>query len=144
MTLESIEKLRKLGHSIVCTGQMERAIDELADAIEREVDERYMLLPVDVDGVPWKLTDEYLVDECGNECVFTGMRVTSHGRWELATNCTWHLASDCRHVKPDPVRELLIKFFTEIVYSDEENAYLDDFGKHLDEFAERIREAVGE
>ena len=49
-------------------------IGELLDAIEREVAERYVELPVDADDVPWHLGD---VTENGN--TVTAMGLNAHG-----------------------------------------------------------------
>ena len=49
--LESIEKLREW-RNVPDNGYWADEIIEHADAIEHEVSERYMLLPVDADGVP--------------------------------------------------------------------------------------------
>lgn len=76
--MESIEKLRQAIGSPELTYEGERAgyswytqnILEHVDAVEREIAERYMELPVDADGVPCKIgdklqavdDDEYTVD----------------------------------------------------------------------------------
>lgn len=60
--LASVEKLR--GYMLYDSGDGLSAIidsDEIADEIEREVAERYMLLPVDADGVPIHLGDRLWV-----------------------------------------------------------------------------------
>lgn len=66
--MESIEKLREwldykvnrfLTHTIVLnTGAHPDELYEIADEIEAEIAERYMLLPVDADGVPIRCGDK--------------------------------------------------------------------------------------
>lgn len=104
--IESIEKLR--GYMLcepldVCTRYFDSG--EIADEIEREIAERYMLLPVDADGVPIhvgdKLTninkpsDEYIVAGVNGEKLFI-----YGGR---ALIC----ASQCRRVKPRTIEDVL-------------------------------------
>lgn len=55
MTVESIDKLREYGHD--CCARIDDAIHGYADAIEAEISERYMPLPLDADGVPIRIGD---------------------------------------------------------------------------------------
>ena len=58
MTLESIEKLREfIGDYFVNSGQAYLQGLAIAGSIEREIAERYMLLPADADGVPIHVGD---------------------------------------------------------------------------------------
>lgn len=135
MTLESIEKLREWVEGLVLstdgdvftcymTYEKHDFIKHIADEIQAEIDSRFMELPVDADGVPWSFTDECLIDEHGDKCAFTAMRVTRDGRWEVATNCVWHLASDCRHVKPRTVEDAMAEY-AEISTSEDVKKYHD-------------------
>ena len=54
--MESIEKLRDYYKAKDVPG-VHRAINQIADEIEAEIAERYMLLPVDADGVPIRVGD---------------------------------------------------------------------------------------
>ena len=99
--MESIEKLRELAHSIVVTGQVERAIDDIADEIEREIAEKYLLLPVDADVVPIHPGNYVLLDGKGGEVWLVGCRDV------MCSDGMSYTASALNHVKPDPVKELL-------------------------------------
>lgn len=114
--------------------------DELADEIQAEIDERFMELPIDADGVPWTLETESFVDDTGAKVVFSGLEVDYAGRWKIRSNCVLHDPSSCRHIKPDPLKELLREY--------------GDWYKHTaggcdepgvtDEYADRIRELMKE
>lgn len=66
--MESIEKLRDELRICEITGSRPTIafVAQCADEIEREVAERYMLLPVDADGVPIRCGDEVTADTLGN------------------------------------------------------------------------------
>ena len=118
--MESIEKLRKLAHSIIVTGQIERTLDDIADEIEREISERYMLLPVDVDGVPIRVGDLIEYDDDGETYRLhaRGVYVYHSGRFE-GEKCVMNERlgiwdpSKCRHVKPRTVEDVLHDFWLE-------------------------------
>lgn len=114
--MESIEKLRESLKDCTSEAGVEpnrfdtywitaRACDMLIDEIEAEIAERYMLLPVDADGVPIhvgdrltninKPSDEYIVAGVNGEKLFV-----YGGR---AFIC----ASQCRHVKPRTIDDVL-------------------------------------
>lgn len=59
--LESIKPLRDKSYSPGFKGA--QTLEMVADAIEKEISERYMKLPVDADGIPWHVGD---VTENGN------------------------------------------------------------------------------
>ena len=154
MTLESIEKLRGWVQHIdenrqlgALAGAGKQGLINIADEIQAEVDEKYMLLPVDADGVPIRVGDRLYHNDEG-EFVVNGITFY-HNTWRVITNisvfedgyfdgCKMLWAKDCRHVKLDPVKELLEEF--------------GDWYKHvaggcdepgvIDEYAAKIREAV--
>ena len=84
-----------------------------ADEIEREISERYVLLPCDADGEPWTLETERFIDDTGRKVKFSGLQVDREGRWKILSICVWHDPSLCRHVKPDPLKELLEELVSE-------------------------------
>jgi len=53
--MESIEKLREYGHD--CCARIDDAIHDYCDEIEREISEKYMLLPVDCENKPIHIGD---------------------------------------------------------------------------------------
>ena len=117
---------------------------------QRYIDEHYLLLPVDADGVPIHVGDSivwgesnrifkiYAVDESGA----IGNSGENHSLSEH-----WLSSVNCRHVKPDPVKELLEEFVSSHCAvacsgkktNEERDAERDAV---VDEYAARIREAV--
>ena len=65
--MKSVDELRKAadeiaGAAVPCGASpdyivVRRKIDKLADAIERELEENYVKLPLDDDGEPWRIGD---------------------------------------------------------------------------------------
>lgn len=145
--LESLEKLREdslaisIDENDVATVYMTHGkgdfIRSAADAIQREVDERYMLLPVDADGVPIRVGDEvtYGVGQ-KLHCVYA---VSDDAAW-LNNSATVGVialmkfqAEQCHHVKPRTVEDVLHDFIlNESVYDDE------TYAKYADELREMI------
>ena len=157
MTMESIEKLRELveqSRNEYVQGSVSYNVgfNEIADEIEREIAERYMELPVDADGVPIHVGD---VLEYGDRVRATGIVKALNGGMVIAMHvdetCSnyakygllWE-AEGCHHVKPDPVRERVMRFLRDV----EEESGL-SYGNRvevddstIDEFIADIREAV--
>ena len=106
-----------------------------ADEIEREVSERFMLLPVDMDNEPIHVGDEL-------EGNYTVDYVSTH--WVLAAGRGCRNASSCRHIKPDPLKELL----TEMLDRNSDGVGYREFGGDFESFvksyADRIRELMKE
>ena len=112
--LESIEKLRELRNAVkvamadnplwVC-GIAKR----IADEIQAEIDERFMELPVDADGVPIhvgdKLRGKYLN---GNPIVEVIAIDYSANGWRISENeCSFSTPNLYVHVKPRTVEDVL-------------------------------------
>ena len=153
--MESIEKLREYMQDMrkrsVTPGHNPCAdeVDDYLDEIEREIAERYMELPVDADGVPWHIGD---VTENGN--IVNAICFDRHG-CHFQDTLNDIDPSIHRHIKPDPVKELLEEY-----YSKRSDDALDESacsGLHreeaikcvrrdvaalIDEYAARIRKAV--
>ena len=150
--MESIEKLRERikHHLIGC----EQDWYVLADEIEREVAEKYMLLPVDADGVPIHVGDVLHTTEHdghGNvnvDFIASGYTTEhSDGMGELMVmndECTEFYVRNCRHVKPDPVKELLEEFADKIpfVWDGDKPKESWPYDSLMNEYAAKIREAV--
>lgn len=156
MALESIEKLRELacdinGNEIVDHMQLYPScvfdvtwldswhceFDRELEALEREIAERYMELPVDADGVPIHLGDE--LDNINKSERYKVTSIGDNGYIRIYSDTGWIHSSQCRHVKPDPVKELLEKLVRDVRGSYYLTAEQD---RWVDECAERIREAV--
>jgi len=111
--IKALERLRMLG-SNVCwriggwPKHPEDMANEIADAIQAEIAERYMKLPVDADGVPIHVGD---VLESTNAfkkwCVVVGIGDTTkhdhiiYVKFEAAGNISQTWASKFIHRKPD-------------------------------------------
>ena len=133
--LESVKKLRELVEKsrdeyVQGNVSYNGGFNDIADEIEREIAENYIALPKDADGKSWHLGD---ITENGNRV--NGMTFDSHG-WHFANTLNDIDPSIHRHVKPDPLKELLDEFATDIAN------YKHD-GVDFDVYAERIREALG-
>lgn len=110
--IESIEKLREfVDDQFVCSGQAYLQGMAIAGSIEREIAERYMLLPVDADGVPIRCGDEVTADTLGN------------GRWSVFAVASdyWvdvdgytHKPCATRHVTPRTIEDVLTDFANEV------------------------------
>ena len=111
--MESIEKLRDELRICEMTGSRPTIafVAQCADEIEREIAERYMLLPVDADGVPIhvgdrltninKPSDEYTVAGVNGEKLF------------VYGGHAFICASQCRRVKPRTIEDVLHDFWEE-------------------------------
>lgn len=132
--MESVDKLREAARLLEVTG-MRPNLYEIADAIESEVAERYMRLPVDADGEPIRVGDELetahggkVVVEYIGECE---VRVYRDGEYHRISQDEY--AYTCRHVKPYTIEDVLREFINdECVYTNETIA----------KYAERIREVL--
>lgn len=145
--IKALEDLRKWAQRVIescCTGMKADEVLESADEIQAEIDERFMELPVDADGVPWTLETESFVDDTGAKVMFSGLQVDCKGRWKILSNCVWHDPSLCRHIKPDPLKELL----TEMLDRNSDGiGYRDfncDFNVFVGHYADKIRELMKE
>ena len=136
MTLESIDKLREfVDDQFVISGQAYLQGMAIANSIEAEIAESYMLLPVDADGVPIKPGDEI---EYGNG-TRDKVRFIVINEGEPTFNERGWCPNHCRHVKPDRVKELLEEFAAAIKIRDGFNDATNDA---IDEYAAKLREAV--
>jgi len=149
--LESIEKLREAGryadesgHTLAHAMCIPLDLDGVtnlevahafADAIQAEVDERYMELPLDADGVPIRVGDKMKLskDRVGtvvavSETQFTA-RVSSR---EEKPVCQANLA---HHFKPHTVEDVLREFAYKV-------CDLNVADEAIAKYAVKIREAV--
>ena len=144
--LESTEKLKRKDYHPGYRG--EPTLEMMADVIQAEVDEKYMLLPVDADGVPIRPGDQMTdysqrIDNLGiakwdvvsvNECAFFDM---SHGL---------HIASQHHHVKQRTLEDVLDEYECVVVAKHCSGCGADKMSK-LEEkqnaLAAEIRELMG-
>lgn len=89
---------------------------EMVEAVEREVSERYIPLPVDMDGVPIHYGDS--LSYCGEHggtvtCKVSNMeyRERSYGEADWLVNVAgWVFPSETRHVKPRTLEDVLASY----------------------------------
>ena len=110
--IKALDKLRMYAHNFADEILDEYAVKAIADEIEREIQERYMLLPVDADGVPIHVGDE--LDWCGYGIKVCG--VCHDALWydhdgELGWESTW--SNECTHVKPRTLEDVLCDLASE-------------------------------
>lgn len=120
------------------------AIDECIIAIEREVSERYIELPVDADGVPIRVGDLIEFGRKGERLEVTHIGWTKHGDPTIAyrrpngtLDCSC-IGSGCWHVKPRTLEDVLREFGMECA----DDAYATDWAVAI--YAAEIRELMGE
>lgn len=115
-----------------------KAFDAACDEIEREIAERYQLLPVDADGVPIRVGDELetahdgkVIVEYVGECEVRVYRDGEHYRISQD-----EYAYTCRHVKPRTLEYVLEDFAIGVC---EEDGYDKE---HVRRCADEIRELM--
>lgn len=107
--MESIEKLREfIDDQFVCSGQAYLQGMAIAGSIEREIAERYMLLPVDADGVPIHPGNRVEMDGKGGEVWLVGTTDV------MCSGGMSYRAVAVNHAKPDPLKELLSELANEV------------------------------
>ena len=105
--MESIDKLHRYIRGFVNVSD-EANLLGIADEIEHEVSERYMLLPVDAEGVPIHLWDEiqFENEHGGTGCKVEVCAVSDHYAY-YGEGKHFYKASMCRHVKPRTIEDVL-------------------------------------
>ena len=125
MELESLKEMRKAlkvcgcdpDECVLC--EVPRKVREIADAIQAEVDERYMPLPLDADGVPIRVGDRLYHNELG-EIICNGITFY-HNTWRVIDEMDFHgehrirHAMECRHVKPRTVEDVTNDLANEVI-----------------------------
>lgn len=126
------------------------ACDHLIDEIEAEIAERYMLLPVDAEGVRVKLGDKLIEHEDGHEFFVDGMKIwgSTYEWWAYEDGGIQAPAMRCTHVKPRTLEDALIEYRLKAynLYADQEltgEERVDEFKKLDAEYDSEIRELLG-
>ena len=108
--MESIEKLRDELRICEMTGSRPTIafVAQCADEIEREIAEKYMVRPCDMDGVPVKIGDELSHDGFARSFIVHSYELTNGAWsvWDVANGAT-HLCQACRHVKPRTLEDIV-------------------------------------
>lgn len=149
--MESVDKLRKLGKTFAhaCRGYGPREqIEDIADAIEAEVAERYMKLPVDGDGIPVHVGDvlygaggeSYEADAVDKEGMLYFDREDGRSEYEYKGT------SGLRHRRPPTVEGVLEKALNEAAMLDRKEGYWQsaaDVTNIVDKYVNKLRLAEG-
>ena len=151
--MESIEKLRELacdinGNEIIDHMQLypscvfdghwldswHMEFDRALDAIEREIADKYMELPVDADGEPIHIGDamydgkvaKLVISDDGEHSVYV---------YKLPNVLHEFYCYETAHVKPDPIKKLLEEFAYKVCDLNVDSG-------ECERYAAKIREAV--
>lgn len=132
--IKALEDLRKWAQRVIescCMGMKADEVLESADEIQAEVDERFMELPVDADGVPIHVGDEleggYCVDYVAPHWVLSASRGVKHD-------------GSCHHVNPRTLEDVLNDFGRKFA----ENYHYPNADDLVDKTADEIRELMKE
>lgn len=150
--IKAIEKLRKLPfHGTngfgTCVTASKETISSIADEIEAEIAERYMLAPVDADGVPIRVGDE--IQQLNHAGVWTDampvVAVDENGCFALTHGLacetrTYVWGNNCRHVKPRTLEDVLEEFADAAADVDERDR--EEWVPLLAKYADEIRELM--
>lgn len=122
--LGSMERLREeiclLDHNGIITDELER----IADAIEREVEERYIERPVDADGMTTSPLDN-MVDTNGKRFVVSSIELLASGEWLVYGDGKLGNAfvKLCHHYKPPTVEDVLEEALNKAANLDRKEGY---------------------
>lgn len=114
--VKALEELRRWVYEWSCDGKWLVSQSDLKDvlhAIEAEIAERFMELPVDADGVPIRVGDVMTLRH-GKSCEVVAVGETQFtGKKSGYENCVCH-ANLHHHVKPRTVESLVSDFADEV------------------------------
>ena len=132
--MESIDKLREWAQNdntlIPCN-----KVREIADEIEREIAERYMLLPVDADGVPIHVGDEVVMNVDNKK---TSVQFVAPNCFMQTSPVVYHMGAGCRHVKHRTIEDVLQEFADKCcVHTRDELNLIPEL---VDEYADELRQ----
>lgn len=145
--MESVDKLRELpvfgavsvdgdlnatNQRMVCATKEE--VLEIADAIEAEIAERYMALPVDADGVPIRVNDRLIAynERVDVEGVGDGIVIYRTENDEL---CLMFNPAAAIHVKPRTLEDVLADFAADV---ENDRNTIETARKYADEIRELL------
>lgn len=132
-------ELYKLWHWNNCFPQayFSGEIDKMTRAAQRELDERYQLLPLDAEGEVIHVGDDMVAAD-GQTFTVGGVGLDNgHGVVYYTTEdgCDGYVASTCHHYRKPTVEELLRRFGP--IYG---ATNVDDIDSLVSKYAKRIRE----
>jgi len=88
-----------------------RQFDKLLEAIQAEIDSRYMELPVDAENVPLHLNDEVVSLDTNAQLVVTGI---ADDAVQVSCFSVWERGDHFVHVKPRTVEDVLLDLTNEV------------------------------
>lgn len=144
--LEALEKLREIAEKLddAAARMSEHGFSPIAvktsllcDEIEAEIADRYMLLPVDADGVPIHVGDTMTLAH-GKSCEVVAVSETQFTANKLGSPKVVCHANLHRHAKPRTLEVALFEF-GELVANSASHPCNEDVRKYADE----IRELMG-
>lgn len=112
---------------------------EMIEAVEHEVSERFMELPVDADGVPIR-PDDLMACTAFDTNNFDGkehVMAVGNGFWVDKDGCT-HIPSETRHVKPRTIEDVLSDAVGELFNADISTGST-EWDEVIAKYAEEIR-----
>ena len=119
------------------------------DAIEGEIAERFMELPVDTDGVPIHVGDYLQLEDTHGEVIALTYQGNSnlHWMWQCDTG-DWYFTVFAHHTKPRTLEDVLIEYRLKAynLYADQEltgEERVNEFKKLDAEYDSDIRELLG-
>ena len=144
--IKALEEMRKC-YSPSDSSAIRNKMLAFADAIQAEVDSRFMELPLDADGVPIHVGDELECHANGYDGAFTvfaigdNVVVGNHDiEWIRRNPSKWfHVASFCTHVKQRTLEDVLFEL---VECAELPGGKIDD--GDIEAFAAEIREMLGQ
>lgn len=113
-------------------------MEDCADEIEAEIAERFIALPVDVEGDVLRIGDEL---KCQGESILLNSLSWNGRRWyvtETVVSSGWYPVHLCRHVKPRTLEDVLEEFAD--AASDVDERDREEWVPLLAKYADEIRE----
>lgn len=108
--MREIDELREWGQQHKGWHLFDFQIAALADAIEQAIADRYMELPLDIDGVPIRVGDTIEYPNGRRDVV---RFITVNDNMPTFNELGW-VASKCRHVKSETIEDVLREFEAEV------------------------------
>ena len=135
--LESIKPLRDKGYIPGFRGAP--TLEMVVDDIEKEISERYVLLPVDADGVPIHVGDSITLPNGSRDNV----RFITIREHDMVFNERGWVPGKCTHTKPRTLEDVLHDFANEAEWEQSSDSYEEIESRLITLYAAEIREMIG-
>lgn len=114
----------------------------IADEIEAEIAERYMLAPVDADGVPIRIGDYLKLGKThGHVIALTYSQYDElPWEWQCDSNSDWYNTKFTRHAEPRTVEDVLMDVMSDFADADFNDETLETITAR---YADEIRDMLG-